>query len=505
MIYIILLVITLLFISNSIVFLGLFQQNGYKTEKYLLNLKRHYLKTLPVYLEYLSIIVMLFYSFYKEWYLGLLLIIILFTSFLLSEPLIIYPKITKRMIRQLITLIVIFIVPFFFVKNHLFFFLVSTIFLPFIIELSGLINIPIEKKITNYYKQVTFEKLKRINPLIIGVTGSFGKTTTKNIIHSIIYRSYYTYSTPKSYNTPMGISKAVSKMNDLTEVFISELAATKTNDIKELVDFVKVDIGIITDIGYQHMESFKTIENVLQTKLEILASTNLKQLIINNDNQYLKEHIYPENIEIIRVGINNDSDYMAKNIILTNNGLSFDVYNKEIFLFKVDTILLGRHNIYNLLFGIVVGRLLNISVEEIKRNIRNLKPVDNRLSIKNIGKIQIINDAFNSNIKGFINAIEILKYSKNKKILITPGLVDLGELLEEMNREISKYLIEGIDYIYLVENKSSKYLQEYFQQTGFKSFEVVSSFQKAYKKAINKYEESTILIENDLPDNYLRR
>jgi UDP-N-acetylmuramoyl-tripeptide--D-alanyl-D-alanine ligase len=303
----------------------------------------------------------------------------------------------------------------------------------------------------------------------------------------------------------MGISKAVSKMNDLTEVFISDLAATKTNDIKELVDFVKVDIGIITDIGYQHMESFKTIENVLQTKLEILASTNLKQLIINNDNQYLKEHIYPENIEIIRVGINNDSDYMAKNIILTNNGLSFDVYNKEIFLFKVDTILLGRHNIYNLLFGIVVGRLLNISVEEIKRNIRSIKPVDNRLSIKNIGKIQIINDAFNSNIKGFINAIEILKYSKNKKILITPGLVDLGELLEEINNEISECIIDGIDYIYLVENNSSKYIQENFIKKGFKNYEMVTSFRKAYNKAINKYEESTILIENDLPDNYLRR
>lgn len=503
--YIILFVITLLFISNSVVFFGLFQQNSYKIEKYLLNVKKHYLKTLPVYLEYLSIIIMLFYIYNKKWYLGILLVIIISFSFLLKEKLIIYPKITKRLTRQIIVFFSIFILPFFFFENHLFLFLVSTFFSPLIIILSGLINIPLERRISNYYKQKTLKKLNKIKPLIIGVTGSFGKTTTKNIISEIIYRFFNTYVTPKSYNTPMGISKSVLEMNELTEVFISELAATKINDIKELVDFVKVDIGIITDIGYQHMESFKTIENVLKTKLEILESTNIKKLIINNDNKYLKDYIYPTNIEIIRIGINNNSDYMAKNISLMNTGLSFDVYNQENYLFKIESNLLGRHNIYNLLQGIAVGRLLNISVEEIKKNIKNIKPVDNRLSITNIGKIQIINDAFNSNINGFKNAIEVLKYSKNKKILITPGLVDLGELLEEINNEISECIIDGIDYIYLVENNSSKYIQENFIKKGFKNYEMVTSFRKAYNKAINKYEESTILIENDLPDNYLRR
>ncbi len=505
MIYIILFSILLILVPKVIIFFGLFQQNGYKINKYLLNLKKHYLKTVSVYLEYVALIIMFLYSFNKDWYLGILGIFFMLSSFLLTEPLIIYPKITKRIIRLFIMVLLLYIIPLCIFNKHLYVLLLETIFLPFLIILSSIINKPIEEIINNYYKKKAFNKLNYINPLIIGITGSFGKTSTKNIIHNIINSNYYTYSTPKSYNTPMGICKSITEMNDQTEVFISELGATKLLDIKELIDFVPVNIGIITDIGPQHLESFKTIENVLKTKLEILESKKISKLIINNDNQYLREYHYPSNIEIIRIGIMSNSDYVGKNIELSSDGLSFDVYIEEKYLLTVKTHLLAKHNIYNLLFGIVVGVILNIDINTISKNINKIQPVDNRLSISNIGKIQIINDAFNSNVNGFKNAVEVLKVSKNKRILITPGLVDLGELLEEKNIEIGKYLIEDIDYIYLVENEASLYIKDYFNKTNFKNFEMVSSFKKAYNKALSKYEESTILIENDLPDNYLRR
>ncbi len=503
--YFILFLIFLFLVPKMIISLGLFQQNGYKIKKYLLNLRKHYLKTFSSYLEYIALIILILYSFNKDWFLGILVVFFIISSLLLTEPLLIYPKITKRLFRLFITTIFIYIIPIIFLKEYLVFLLLETIFLSFIIILASLINKPLENKICEFYKKKRFKKINKINPLIIGITGSFGKTSTKNIIHNIISCNYYTYSTPQSYNTPMGICLAINEMNYETEVFISELGATKPFDIKELVDFIPVDIGIITDIGNQHLESFKKVENVLKAKLEILESKKIKTLIINNDNIYLREYNYPSNIKVIRIGTNNKSDYIAQNIKLSNEGLNFDVYKTEKYLFTIKTALLGKHNVYNLLFGIVVGELLNININTIKKNIYNIQQIDNRLCINNVGKIQILNDAFNSNINGFKNAIEVLKFSSNKKILITPGIVDLGESLKDVNLEISKYLIEGIDYIYLIENEASIYIKDYFNETSFKDYEMVSSFSKAYNKALNKYEVSTILIENDLPDNYLRR
>lgn len=492
-------------IPKLIIFLGLFQQNSYKINKYLFNLKKHYLKTISTYLEYLAFIFLIFYSFDKEWFLGILSIFFIISSLLLTKPLLIYPKATKRLIRLVITIIFLSLISLILFKEYLVVLLLETISLPFIIILSSLVNKPLENKIYQYYKRKTFKKLNKINPLIIGITGSFGKTSTKNVVYQIINNHYYTYRTIKSYNTPMGISLAVKEMNDETEVFIAELGATKLLDIKELVDFVPVNIGIITDIGYQHIESFETIENILKTKLEILESQKINTLIINYDNRYLREYNYPSNIQIIKIGVNSDADYLGKNIKLSTEGISFDVYKKEEYLLTIKTHLLGKHNIYNLLFGIVVGELLNIDLNKIKNNIYNIQPIDNRLSVSKIGKIQILNDAFNSNIKGFINALEILKISPNKRILITPGIVDLGVSLKNVNFEIAKYLTEGIDYIYLINNEASKYIEKYLDKVCFKDYEVVNSFKKAYNKALNKYKESTILIENDLPDNYLRR
>lgn len=503
--YIIIFFIALFLIPKTITFFSLFQQNSYKINKYAKNLKKHYLKTISTYLEYLASSILLIYIFYKEWYIAVLSVFFLLGAYMLTENLIIYPKFTKRLMRLLITFILINLIPFIFIDNYLIICLSELVFMPLILIFAALINKPIESIINKYYKKQAKQKLSQIKPLIIGITGSYGKTSTKNILNTLINQTYYTYSTPKSYNTPMGICKSIKNMNWETEVFITELGATTKGDILELVEFVPVKIGIITDIGPQHLESFKTIENVLMTKLEILQSKNIKQLVINNDNEYLRTFDYPKNINVVRIGIEEKADLMAKNLELTNKGISFEVYQNEEYLLKVESHLLGRHNVYNILLSMAVAQLLDIKNSEIAKNIPRIKAVDNRLSLTNIGNIQILNDAFNSNIKGFVSAIEILKLSKNQKILITPGIVDLGGKSEELNKEIGKHLIKDIDYIYLVENEAALFIKDYFIEHHFMNYELVSSFKEAYKKAVNKYSSATILIENDLPDNYLRR
>ena len=139
--------------------------------------------------------------------------------------------------------------------------------MPFIVLFCSYIVLPFEKLISLYYKRLTIKKLKKINPYVVCVTGSFGKTSVKRMLEGIYKNKYFVYATPKSYNTPMGISKAVlNDMNGLCELFICEAGATKCGDIKEIVKFVNPNVGVITSVGYQHMASFKTIDNVLKTK-----------------------------------------------------------------------------------------------------------------------------------------------------------------------------------------------------------------------------------------------
>ena len=305
----------------------------------------------------------------------------------------------------------------------------------------------------------------------------------------------------------MGISKVVNnELPILSDIFIVEMGACNIGDINELVNLVNIDIGVITEIGPQHLETFKTIDNILKTKLEILNSKNLKTLIINQDNIYLRNTIYPNNIKIIKIGINEEADYMAKNIVMKDSYLSFDLYYQNNSLTNIKTKLLGQHNIYNLLSAIAIAHTMGVDVENIKNSCFQIEPVSHRLSINQDGNIKIIDDAFNSNIIGFNNAVDVLKLANTNKIIITPGIVDGGSHLKELNTEAAKKLTE-VDYVLLVDNQASKYIQDYFDNAGFTNYQVVKSFKQAYNIVLkeSKSKDITLLIENDLPDNYLRR
>lgn len=507
MIYISLIFLIFILVPKVLIFLALFQQNGYNPKKYYLNLKKHYLYTLSTYLEYISIIMLISYYVNYNWYLMVLEIFFILGSFMLSKQLVLAPVLTKRMLRLFITFCIICIIPYIFFNKHLLIFTIETVLIPIIILIASYVILPIEQYIKKYYYRKTKTKLNKYQMINIGITGSFGKTSTKNFLYDLLKEKYYTYKTPKSYNTPMGISRVVNdELPILSDVFIVEMGACNIGDINELVNLVNIDIGIITEIGPQHLETFKTIDNILRTKLEILNSKNLKTLIINQDNIYLKNTNYPSNIKVIRIGINEQADYMAKNIVMKDSFLSFDLYYQNRVITNIKTKLLGYHNIYNLLSAIAVAHIMGIDIESIKNSCFQIEPVLHRLSISIDGNIRIIDDAFNSNIVGFKNAVDVLKLADTSKIIITPGIVDGGTYLKELNIEAAKKLTE-LDFVLLVDNQSSKYIQEYFDDCAFTNYQVVKSFKQAYN-IVQKESKSkciTLLIENDLPDNYLRR
>lgn len=509
MTYIYLLLGIILLIILNYDYLTILQQSHYKNNLMKYYLKKYYKKYLLWLITF--IIFNLFYilKIIKKLLLEIYYICIIMFYFINVKKKIIKLKITKRIIRIIILIIMIDLI-FILNKNYLFLYNILLLIYPFINILILEINKPIEKLINKYYinnaKKIINENKDIIN---IAITGSYGKTSTKNIIYQLLKNNYLTVETPKSYNTLLGVVKTINeKIDSTTQTFIYECAATSPGDIKEIVDVVKPNIAIITDIGYQHLESFKTIENIIKTKFEITENLNYEDtIILNDDNIYIKNKKITNIKNVIRISLLDiNKDYYAKiNNILP---LQITIYKHQKEEITLNTNLLGRHNALNILISYVVLDVLKekgirINKQQIKEIISNLQFSPHRLEYKKTNNIHIYDDAYNSNIVGFKNACEIIKLLPYKKIIITPGIVELGKKEKEINEEIAQLIKNTFDEIYIIKNKASETLIKYLKD---ETINITNSFINAYNECVNKYtEEIAILIENDLPDNYLER
>lgn len=374
------------------------------------------------------------------------------------------------------------------------------------------IIVPLEKRINlGFYKQAQ-EKIKsRPDLTVIGITGSFGKTSTKFIVGSIIGEKYKVLNTPESYNTPMGLSKVIN--NDLTdeyEVFIAELGARNIGDIRELGQLVKPKIGVITSIGPTHLETFKNMDNIMKTKYELVEELPTDGIaIFNYDNQYIKKLADKTFKEKILYGLEEKEslDIYAEDIEVSEFGSTFTIKDKEGNSIRCTSKLLGKHNIYNILAGVAVARSLGLSYEEIKNGIEKIEPIPHRLNIINPGTgILIIDDAFNSNPIGARAALEVLsQFKEGRKIIVTPGMVELGAMEEEANREFGINIGKVCDYAILVGENRTRPIYEGLMEVNFnkENIFVVSNLDEA-TACIQKIArpKDVILFENDLPDNY---
>ncbi|MDE6682443.1 MAG: hypothetical protein K2J87_03360, partial [Muribaculaceae bacterium] len=230
-------------------------------------------------------------------------------------------------------------------------------FIPLII--ADIILMPVEKMINQGFINDAKKILRSMPDLkIIGITGSYGKTSTKHYLQRVLSEKYDVLITPGSYNTPMGVVRTVREyLKPYNEVFICEMGAKQKNDIKEICDIVHPHCGIITAVGPMHLESFKTIENVQATKFELadeLPSDGF--IVINNDFEFCANRPV-DNVKAIRYGITNTKgcDYIATDIRYTPNGTAFVIKGKEGFTLEVETRLLGECNVSDLLAAAVMA------------------------------------------------------------------------------------------------------------------------------------------------------
>lgn len=381
----------------------------------------------------------------------------------------------------------------------------------FIPELTTVISLlalkPLEKAISNHF----VNDAKRIlggkpSLKVIGITGSYGKTGTKYILSRILSEKYNVLHTPESFNTPMGVVRAIrEKMRADTEIFVCEMGAKKKGDIKEICDIVNPDHAIITSVGPQHLDTFGSVDSVANTKFELAEAVNKKggMVFANGDNEIIKER----ECEKLLYGTKNNFEYRAENIEGGRGGYSFDLCLKDERV-RVNSKLLGKHNMLNVLGAASLSYKLGVPIRDIAFAISRLTPVSHRLELKTcIAGSLLIDDAYNSNPEGCLEAVNVLDSFKDMtKVIITPGLVELGDKEYECNFSLGKKAATVCDKIILVGKKRSVPLADGVNSTDFnkENLFIADSFKNAMEIYSSFADKNTVvLLENDLPDNYL--
>ena len=388
-------------------------------------------------------------------------------------------------------------------------FILFPLFLPLWIALTGLIAWPIEKAISEMYFRDAQRILRERKDLIrIGITGSWGKTSVKFILGTILEEQYHTLVTPSSFNTPMGVTKVIrSSLEPGHRVFVAEMGARHVGDIKEMCRLVHPQYGILTSVGPQHLDTFKTIERVTKTKYELMDAVPPDGICFFADDGGICRDLYRKTEKPKRLsGTDPDEDDVwAEDITAGPDGSRFTLCTKDARI-PCATSLLGELNIRNIVLCASVAFALGMTGEQIARGIRKLQPVEHRLQlIPNSGGITLIDDAFNSNIRGAEQAFRTLASFPKTRIVITPGMVELGKMEHEMNRQFGEYMADGCDIAILVGKKRSEAIAEGLRAKGFaeENIHVADSLDDAasYMRSIVQPGD-TVLFENDLPDNY---
>lgn len=381
---------------------------------------------------------------------------------------------------------------------------------PLVVLGANLVNKPIEHAINQYYINDAKRMLKSSPELLtIGVTGSYGKTSVKYIVHTLLQAEYDVLRTPESYNTPMGVVKTVRSMLRAThQIFVCEMGARHVGDIQELCDIASPRMGIITSVGPQHLETFHSIENVKKTKFELAdALPEDGTIFLNMEDANIRDHMSQVKCRIVGYGLSDGCDYYATDISASPKGTTFTAYTPDGASEVFTTRMVGAHNVINIVGAIAVCCELGIPLAKLKIQVRKLEGVPHRLQLIQRNGITIIDDAYNSNPTGSKAAIDALALFDGCRILVTPGMVELGEKQDELNRAFGAYAAAVCDYVMLVGKKQTESIYAGLVSAGYPESkiyvaDVLQDALKAAYAADAEGKEKIILLENDLPDNF---
>ncbi len=346
--------------------------------------------------------------------------------------------------------------------------------------------------ISNIFEKILFEgfkkeakkKLESLKSLkVVAITASYGKTSIKNFLFQILSGEFNVYMTPKSVNTEAGIVKDINtSLPKDSEIYIVEAGARQRGDIKKIVGIVQNKYAIVGKIGPAHIEYFKTLQNIRDTKMEIVQSKNLKTAYIH------KSAAVKPNKKMIIFGDEID------NISSTFDGLRFDVEldgKKESFYAKN---ILGEFNAINITAAILMAKELGMGMDKIKKRVLHLMQVEHRLQKMEAGGKLIIDDSYNGNLEGMISSYELISLYKGRKVIVTPGII---ESTKEANIELAKKIDSVFDLAIITGKINSMTLLENLK----KCKRLILADKKRLQDLLSKEtrDGDLILFSNDAP------
>lgn len=381
---------------------------------------------------------------------------------------------------------------------------------PVWLALAALLALPLEKLIQRLYMRDARKRLKARPDLIrIGITGSYGKTSTKFMLAAILSEKYRVLATPGSFNTSMGVTRIIrERLMPDHQVFIAEMGARHMGDIRLLCKLVRPRYGLLTSVGPQHLETFRSQENICREKFELARAIPKDGAMVFAADGGLCEALYhkceaPKHLSGER---HEGLGLYAKNIEVGPWGSSFLLCDGETET-PCRTRILGAHNISNLLLACTMARALGMDMQTIARGASKAQPVEHRLQLlASPGGATVIDDAFNANPVGADAALDVLRsFSGGRKIIVTPGFVEMGAREAECNRTFGEHIADAADIVLLVGRRHTAPIAEGLRAKGFaeENLHIVASLDESTRLLGGILRAGdVVLYENDLPDNY---
>ncbi|MDR1156832.1 MAG: UDP-N-acetylmuramoyl-tripeptide--D-alanyl-D-alanine ligase [Oscillospiraceae bacterium] len=429
-------------------------------------------------------------------------------------------KVTSRVVRLLATLVLLLALVGWGASRlwespRLFLIVLGTGFLlvSLLVPLADLINRPLQRAIEAVYLRDAKRRLASMPGLVVlGVTGSYGKTSTKFFLQRLLSARYNTLMTPESYNTPMGVVRTVREQLRAThEVFVCEMGARHVGDIRRLCGIVRPRFGVITAVGPQHLESFHTLENVVATKFELADSLPDDGVLFANwDSGEIRGRA--ARARTVRYGVagaagDAEMQYTARDVRADTRGLSFCVAAPDGTQQAFTTALIGRHNVENITAAVAVAHHMGIPLKELAPLVRGLTPAPHRLQLRPGPELIYIDDAFNANPEGAAAALEALAGFDGVRMLVTPGFVELGERQEACHEALGRQAAAVCDFVALVGARQTEAIARGLRAAGFAPERLcVAPDLAAALAAVRAFSAGGrmkyVLLENDLPDQY---
>ncbi len=377
--------------------------------------------------------------------------------------------------------------------------------LPLLIRLALIVNSPLELAIKNFYfKRASKILAARPDIIRIAITGSYGKTSVKDITAVMLSSKFNVVSSPHSYNTPMGFAKTVNKITPETEIFIMEMGARRRGDISKLSKAVAPDITMITGIAPCHLETFGDIENIILAKSEVLEGLKTDGMAIyNGSNLYVKNmfETCPVDHKLL---VRPDSGYaIVTDYDTSPSGSEFMLHIGESNT-PVTTKLIGEHNVQNILMATTVASKLGVELDDIAESIYNLESTPHRLEVSRANGITIIDDSYNANPVSVDASLRTLSLFDERRVVIVQGMVELGEATFRENYELGVKLSSVADIVVVV-GPLADTIRKGLLDAGYNPTKIIEF--TTLKLATSHFGEilkanDVMLIINDLPDNY---